>query len=111
MALMVSGLNGRGTALFRYWGARCSRPTTMRHKPRSPRPGVRSRKEVKAVSDANVNDGRKLRATGRTVQVNVNAKPHVKQAALKAAHKAGISLTLFIERALLAYAAELKRHA
>jgi hypothetical protein len=52
-------------------------------------------------------DGSKLRATGRTVQLNVNAKPDVKQAAVRAAHKAGISLTALVENALLAYIAQL----
>src|SRR5262245_4510146 len=48
-------------------------------------------------------DGRRLKATGRTAQFNVNMKPAVKAAIIKAARKAGISVTVWIEQAALAY--------
>jgi hypothetical protein len=48
-------------------------------------------------------DGRRLRATGRTAQFNVGMKPDVKAAIMRAAHKAGIPMTEWIERAALAY--------
>jgi predicted HicB family RNase H-like nuclease len=48
-------------------------------------------------------DGRRLRATGRTAQFNVNMKPEVKASIVKAAHKAGIPITVWIEQAALAY--------
>jgi hypothetical protein len=48
-------------------------------------------------------DGRRLRATGRTVQFNVGMKPEVKAAIFKAAHRAELSATEWIERAALAY--------
>jgi predicted HicB family RNase H-like nuclease len=48
-------------------------------------------------------DGRRLRATGRTAQFNVNMKPEVKAAIVRAAHKGGIPITEWIERAALAY--------
>jgi hypothetical protein len=48
-------------------------------------------------------DGRRKRATGRTVQFNVMMKPNVKAAISKAAHKAGVPVTVWIELAALAY--------
>jgi len=48
-------------------------------------------------------DGRRKRATGRTVQFNVMMKPSVKAAIGKAAHKAGVPVTVWIELAALAY--------
>jgi len=48
-------------------------------------------------------DGRRKRATGRTVQFNVMMKPNVKAAIAKAAHKAGVPVTVWIEIAALAY--------
>lgn len=48
-------------------------------------------------------DGRRKRATGRTTQFNVMMKPSVKEKIAKAAHRAGISATEWIELAALAY--------
>jgi predicted HicB family RNase H-like nuclease len=48
-------------------------------------------------------DGRRKRATGRTVQFNVMMKPNVKEAIAKAAHRAGKPVTEWIELAALAY--------
>jgi hypothetical protein len=48
-------------------------------------------------------DGRRKRATGRTTQFNVMMKPNVKEAIAKAAHKAGVPVTVWIEQAALAY--------
>lgn len=48
-------------------------------------------------------DGRRKRATGRTVQFNVMMKPSIKAAIGKAAHKAGVPVTVWIEMAALAY--------
>lgn len=48
-------------------------------------------------------DGRRKRATGRTVQFNVMMKPDVKAAISKAAHQAGKPVTEWIELAALAY--------
>jgi hypothetical protein len=48
-------------------------------------------------------DGRRKRATGRTVQFNVMMKPNVKASIAKAAHKAGVPVTVWIEMAALAY--------
>jgi hypothetical protein len=48
-------------------------------------------------------DWRRKRATRRTVQFNVMMRPHVKEAISKAAHKAGVPVTVWIEQAALAY--------
>lgn len=48
-------------------------------------------------------DGRRKRATGRTVQFNVMMKPELKTAISKAAHKAGKPVTEWIELAARAY--------
>jgi HicB family len=48
-------------------------------------------------------DGRRLRATGRTKQFNCKMRPELHKAILAAAHKAGIPVTAWIERAALAY--------
>ena len=48
-------------------------------------------------------DGRRKRATGRTVQFNIMMKPDVKAAISKAAHKAGVPVTEWIEMAARAY--------
>lgn len=48
-------------------------------------------------------DGRRKRATGRTAQFNVMMKPDVKAAISKAAHRAGIPVTVWIEQAARAY--------
>jgi hypothetical protein len=58
---------------------------------------------------ANPNDGRRLRATGRTSQFNVNMKPEVKAAIAQAARSAGIPITVWIERAALAFLKDGKR--
>jgi hypothetical protein len=46
---------------------------------------------------ADPNDGRRLRATGRTTQFNVNMKPDVKTSIQHAAKRAGIPVTVWIE--------------
>jgi hypothetical protein len=51
---------------------------------------------------ANPQDGRRLRATGRTAQFNVNMKPDVKAAIAHAARRAGVPVTVWIERVALA---------
>ena len=51
---------------------------------------------------ANPQDGRRLRATGRTAQFNVNMKPDVKAGIAQAARRAGVSVTVWIERVVLA---------
>jgi predicted HicB family RNase H-like nuclease len=48
-------------------------------------------------------DGRRARATGRTKQFNCKMKPDLHKAIVNAAHKAGVSVTVWIERAALAY--------
>ena len=48
-------------------------------------------------------DGRRLRATGRTAQFNVNMKPAIKAMIVKTAKEAGVPVTVWIERAALAY--------
>jgi hypothetical protein len=47
-------------------------------------------------------DGRSLRATGRTEHLNFKALPEVKEAVTKAAAEAGITKSLWLERAILA---------
>jgi hypothetical protein len=47
-------------------------------------------------------DGRSLRATGRTEHLNFKARPEVKAAIAKAAAEAGITKSLWLERAILA---------
>ena len=51
---------------------------------------------------ANPLDGRRLRATGRTAQLNVNCKPEVKAAIAMAAKRAGQPITVWLERVVLA---------
>jgi hypothetical protein len=46
-------------------------------------------------------DGRSLRATGRTEHLNFKARPEVKAAIAKAAAEAGITKSLWLERAIL----------
>jgi predicted HicB family RNase H-like nuclease len=48
-------------------------------------------------------DGRRKRATGRTVQFNVMMKPDLKKRIATAAHRAGVSVTQWVEMAALAY--------
>jgi hypothetical protein len=48
-------------------------------------------------------DGRRKRATGRTVQFNVNMRPEIKEQIIKAARQADMSITVWIEQAALAY--------
>jgi putative cardiolipin synthase len=48
-------------------------------------------------------DGRRKRATGRTVQFNVMMRPDIKEKIAKAAHRAGMPVTAWIEAAALAY--------
>ena len=48
-------------------------------------------------------DGRRKKATGRSVQFNVRMKRDIREAIFKAAHKAGVPVTEWIERAALAY--------
>jgi hypothetical protein len=47
-------------------------------------------------------DGRSLRATGRTEHLNFKALPEIKEAVAKAATEAGITKSLWLERAILA---------
>ena len=47
-------------------------------------------------------DGRSLRATGRTEHLNFKALPEIKEAVAKAAAEAGITKSLWLERAILA---------
>jgi hypothetical protein len=47
-------------------------------------------------------DGRSLRATGRTEHLNFKALPEIKDAVAKAAAEAGITKSLWLERAILA---------
>jgi hypothetical protein len=47
-------------------------------------------------------DGRSLRATGRTEHLNFKALPEIKQAVARAAAEAGITKSLWLERAILA---------
>ena len=47
-------------------------------------------------------DGRSLRATGRTEHLNFKALPEIKEAVDKAAAEAGITKSLWLERAILA---------
>lgn len=63
---------------------------------------TRRDKKEKAMN-ADPNDGRRLRATGRTAQFNVNMKPDLKAAIGQAARRAGIPVTVWIEQAALAY--------
>jgi hypothetical protein len=51
-----------------------------------------------------------LRATGRTTQFNVNMKPDIKTSIQQAAKRAGIPVTVWIERAALAYMAKGEGH-
>ena len=46
-------------------------------------------------------DGRSLRATGRTEHLNFKARPEVKAVVAKAAAEAGITKSLWLERAIL----------
>jgi hypothetical protein len=48
-------------------------------------------------------DGRRKRATGRTVQFNVNMRPEIKEKIVKAARQGDMSVTAWIEQAALAY--------
>ena len=66
------------------------------------REGVR-RTKAESKSRVRPDDGRRKRATGRTVQFNIMMKPDVKEAIAKAAHKAGLPVTQWIELAALAY--------
>jgi hypothetical protein len=61
----------------------------------------RSRAERKM--QVRADDGRRARRTGRTKQFNCKMKPDLHKAILAAAHKAGIPITQWIERAALAY--------
>ena len=70
---------------------------------------ARRDKKERAMS-ADPNDGRRLRATGRTTQFNVNMKPDVKTSIQHAAKRAGIPVTVWIERAALAYMAKGEGH-
>ena len=47
-------------------------------------------------------DGRSLRATGRTEHLNFKARPEVKAAIATAAAEAGITKSLWLERAIVA---------
>jgi hypothetical protein len=48
-------------------------------------------------------DGRRARRTGRTKQFNCKMKPELHKAIVAAARQAGIPVTVWIERAALAY--------
>lgn len=64
---------------------------------------ARRRRKVEKHMDRNPTDGRSLRATGRTAQFNVGMKPDLKADIARAAKKAGVPITVWIERAALAY--------
>jgi hypothetical protein len=70
---------------------------------------ARRDKKERAMS-ADPNDGRRLRATGRTTQFNVNMKPDIKTSIQRAAKRDGIPVTVWIERAALAYMAKGEGH-
>lgn len=70
--------------------------------------GKRARKDrEKAGADAV--DGRSLRATGRTEHCNLRCTPEVKAAFHKAAEDAGLGLSVWLERAILAAIERQKR--
>jgi hypothetical protein len=65
------------------------------------KPGKKARKgREKAGEDAV--DGRSLRATGRTEHCNLRCTPEVKAAFHEAAEEAGLGLSIWLERAILA---------
>jgi hypothetical protein len=47
-------------------------------------------------------DGRSLRATGRTAHLNFKARPEIREAVAKAAAEAGVTMSLWLEQAILA---------
>jgi len=66
---------------------------------------VDTRKSARKARQKRLNgsvDGRSLRATGRTEHLNFKALPEIKEAVGKAAAEAGITKSLWLERAILA---------
>jgi hypothetical protein len=65
------------------------------------KPGKKARKEREKAGEDAV-DGRSLKATGRTEHCNLRCTPEVKAAFHRAAKEAGLGLSIWLEKAILA---------
>jgi hypothetical protein len=63
--------------------------------------GKKARKQREKAGEDSV-DGRSLKATGRTEHCNLRCTPEVKAAFHRAAQEAGLGLSIWLEKAILA---------
>ena len=66
--------------------------------------GLETRKKNEQTAKKKRIDGRTLRATGRTQQMNIKAKPEINELVYDLAYSEGIAMSEIVEKAVLLYA-------
>ncbi len=66
--------------------------------------GLETRKKNEHAAKKKRIDGRSLRATGRTQQMNIKAKPDIKELVYDLAASEGVAMSEIVEKAVLLYA-------